>query len=624
MKRTFLVALLCSLFFVVNAQDPGTLDPTFGDDGIAYFAQSNNMDVPAALLVQEDGKIVIVGKSRYDNMNFYVSASRLNADGTIDETFGTNGHTYIQVMPTAYKNEGRAAVLTEDGSIIVVGHIFDGAGTNRSFVLQLDQNGYLNTYFGDEGITLSENNHGIVYEGVDVDSQGRIVVTGYRDDKILATRYTPEGQLDTTFGDGGTTVVEFDGYLMSYGWTVRCDEDDNILIGASRVLVGTDTNRAIVCKLDDTGALDASFGSEGCVNLAVGEGHDYALAIDFQDGDYIVAGHTWLANEPNLRYAAFVTRVSQDGDIDNSFGDNGFIKMEPHANSSHYCYDVKVAEDGQIFGTFYSFYSENYIVLDNGVYVFNLDADGQLNTAFDGDGILELVFDSPEVETKDVALQADGKLLVAGYIWDGNVASDVLVARIHTDVNPGAPAEPSTVEVEVEVLGPHSAMINVTPDENTVDFYASVVSQADYELAGEDAIVNLMIEQLTPMVGEVELTIEGLESETDYVALAFGYNADDEMGEVTVVPFTTEFDNVNEVENNSYSIYPNPVSSVLFVNSGSDSNAVLSIIDMTGRCVKEVEINGNASVNVEDINKGVYFVKIQSESNQTIQKIVVE
>lgn len=77
-------------------------------------------------------------------------------------------------------------------------------------------------------------------------------------------------------------------------------------------------------------------------------------------------------------------------------------------------------------------------------------------------------------------------------------------------------------------------------------------------------------------------------------------------------------DNVAEFENNKYAIYPNPATDAFKVNV--NGNAKVSIFDMTGRCVKEVDVTDNAKINVEDLERGVYFVSV----GERVEKLVIE
>ena len=125
MKKSFITALLCALFIITNAQNPGTLDATFGDNGISRFSiAANNMDHPTAIVAQEDGKIITVGKSKFDNLNYSLYVSRQNPDGTLDPIFAQNGIGIYQA-DLVYLNEAMDAVLAPNGLLYVAGHMFD-------------------------------------------------------------------------------------------------------------------------------------------------------------------------------------------------------------------------------------------------------------------------------------------------------------------------------------------------------------------------------------------------------------------------------------------------------------------------------------------------------------------
>ena len=61
------------------------------------------------------------------------------------------------------------------------------------------------------------------------------------------------------------------------------------------------------------------------------------------------------------------------------------------------------------------------------------------------------------------------------------------------------------------------------------------------------------------------------------------------------------------------------------IESALTGEAQVSIFDMTGRCVKQAVVEmGNASINIENLNKGVYFISVQQDKCHNIQKLVVE
>ena len=79
---------------------------------------------------------------------------------------------------------------------------------------------------------------------------------------------------------------------------------------------------------------------------------------------------------------------------------------------------------------------------------------------------------------------------------------------------------------------------------------------------------------------------------------------------------------VSEITANKFDVYPNPASSVLNIKSELNGEADVIIYDMAGRCVKNIRVNdiGDATIDVNDIEKGVYIVNV----NGNMTKLVVE
>ena len=330
MKKIFTLALMCLLAFTGFSQDPGTFDSSFGTDGMARFAPSSSHDFLEKILIQEDGKILTTGRSRYDNSNYDIYVSRQNTDGSLDATFGTNGISHYQATQAIYINAARDIAFGNDGLIFIAGYTYDFTN-NEAFVLCIDENGFEYPYFGNNGFAVSEYGGGIVYEALDVDSYGRPIVTGYLNDTIVVRRYNAVGQLDPSFGDNGTVQIGFDDALFSFGYAINVLEDNKILVAGTKVELGTNILNAFIMRLKANGTLDNTFGNNGCLNLNVGDFAEYALDIAVDaDGNYLVAGHSEMPNNSETlpKYEAYVTRVLSNGTIDTSFGTNGFTRFE--------------------------------------------------------------------------------------------------------------------------------------------------------------------------------------------------------------------------------------------------------------------------------------------------------
>ena len=540
MKKLFTILFVCLFANVAFAQDnePGAFDPTFGVDGTFRFALSDSHDILDKVLVQPDGKIITIGRSCTDGSSYSIYVSRHNVDGTLDETYGNGGKSFFKVNPAIYMNGAKDAVLAENGLLYITGWTFDADLDNSAYVLCLDENGFVFPMFGENGIMETERGNGIVYEAIDVDSQGRLVTAGYMNDNVLIKRYTTSGEEDLSVKlNPGESV-------FSNAFAVKVVENDDIIIGGFQMVVWYELDgveyviqKALVCKFKSDGTMDASFGNNGVVDIVIGEYAEFVNGISIDnDGNIIATGHSELPsiNQESVlpRYESFVVRITKDGQVDKTFGENadGIVRFEAMVGDgcvNNQDASAVIAADGQIFGTFYSY---NYNDLSSRAYVYNLDKDGKQNEEFVGGGVMgypaSIMMDGDvEIQTQSLALQ-DENLIVGGYIYHSEGAkADVILSRLFTSVE--------------------------LP-----------------EIPGGD---------------------------------------------------TTS---VGELNDNAFRVYPNPASSQLFVES--EDNAQISIIDLTGRCVKEIEATDNVTtIALDDINEGVYFIMIQTENKRVVEKLIV-
>lgn len=93
MKTSFhslvLPALLACTPVLLHAQ-PGTLDPTFGDNGVASLDLGDE-EFGEVMALQPDGKIVVAGYTQVSAFGWDLLVTRFNGDGSLDTDFGTSG-----------------------------------------------------------------------------------------------------------------------------------------------------------------------------------------------------------------------------------------------------------------------------------------------------------------------------------------------------------------------------------------------------------------------------------------------------------------------------------------------------------------------------------------------------
>jgi len=187
----------------------GSYDANFGSIGIVITAPPvafTNLEI-TSLLLQPDGKIVAAGTIWIDYSETFFAARYL-LNGLPDTSFGTNGMWIADASATYGK--------AYDVAIDVQGRlILGGVSGGKPLVARLTALGALDTSFGENGFTSVDYAAGYV-GSIAVDKSGRILFasqSSYEEVGAVAMRFSSDGQLDTTFGDGGRAVSHFDAYL---------------------------------------------------------------------------------------------------------------------------------------------------------------------------------------------------------------------------------------------------------------------------------------------------------------------------------------------------------------------------------------------------------------------------
>ena len=131
-------------FYLLRYNSDGSLDTTFGGgDGMVNTPVGSGSDFGLTMSVQADGKIVVGGYSSNNGSNF--TAIRYNADGTLDNTFGTAGIADIHFGGSS-DDRANAVAIQADGKIVLVGSS-TLSGSTTGAILRLDANGALDTRF---------------------------------------------------------------------------------------------------------------------------------------------------------------------------------------------------------------------------------------------------------------------------------------------------------------------------------------------------------------------------------------------------------------------------------------------------------------------------------------------
>ena len=241
---------------------------------------------------------------------------------------------------------------------------------------------------------------------------------------------TLPGTLDTTFGVGGKAITSVGTNMRSVAHAVAVQPDGKV-VAAGYSLLGTDPNtRAddfLVIRYNADGTLDTSFGGgTGIVTTDLTGFDDIAWAVVIQpDGKIVAAGQANV--DPNASTWGFaIVRYNSDGSLDTSFDGDGIRIVVVGVRSPAYA--MALQPDGKIVIAGDST-SVNGAPISSTV--VRLNSNGSPDTTFDGDGISGAQIGASGDNIRTVAIQPDGKILIAGYASVGTL--DMAVARFNVN-----------------------------------------------------------------------------------------------------------------------------------------------------------------------------------------------
>jgi uncharacterized delta-60 repeat protein len=315
----------------------GTLDTSFGGDGIVTTPLSPGSDTGNAITLQADGKILVSGMSAGE-----LTLVRYNTDGSLDTTFDLDGFALAGTGPG--NDEGLSVKTQPDGKIVVSGYATIGTGT--AFLLaRFNADGSRDASFGANGLVITDVTTGPTPippfqeagQALAILSDGRILVVGQAPtatspSDIALVRYLSDGSLDTSFGTGGI-VTTAAGAAQELGFGVALQPDGRIVVAGGNFTPDSGPNIAVL-RYNADGTLDATFGNGGIVttSIAAGLGSEVALSVALQpDGRIVIGGSSFSPNGPTtggFTNDFTLVRYNSDGSLDATFGGIGNPTIE--------------------------------------------------------------------------------------------------------------------------------------------------------------------------------------------------------------------------------------------------------------------------------------------------------
>jgi uncharacterized delta-60 repeat protein len=354
----------------------------------------------ADIMIQPDGKIIVVGGFTSFNGISNPRIIRLNSDGTRDTAFATSIGS-----GAAFSIQDLA--IQSDGKILLVGNFTTFNGTTAGRIVRLNPDGTRDTAFTTNTGTGANND---VYT-VAVQPDGKIVLSG----NFTAFNGTSINRIVRLNADG-TADASFNANLGS-GLTflapvITVQEDGKILLGGSfSTFNGTVVNGLV--RLNADGTRDTAF----TTNVGTGQTSNIRSITTQPDGKNILVGDFTTFNGATVNS---LVRLNADGTRDTAFTTNAGTGADPNTT----IWDAVVQPDGKIVlgGSFTTFNLKGH------TRIVSLNSDGSVNSDF-------LPILGLTSFPNSIKIQPDGKIIIVGSFTFFNNTPVNGIVRLNLDGN---------------------------------------------------------------------------------------------------------------------------------------------------------------------------------------------
>ncbi|MFC4509066.1 T9SS type A sorting domain-containing protein [Flavobacterium buctense] len=609
---------------IIRLNEDGAIDNSFSI-GLGFNYTVNDV------VIQPDGKIVVCGDfSTYKGLD-QKKIARLLTDGSIDNSFNI-GTSFPNGTSSNDLQSPSKMIVDSNGKLIIIGTFTSYNSSSRSGFVKLLPDGSIDDSCN---FTTNENLYSI-----DISSENKIIVGGSR--KIFRILDNGTQDLSLSYGLGFNNNI-FDTLIKSNG---------KYIVAGQFTEYQAETN--IVVQFNADGTIDNSFN----FNSGLGYVHGFIKTILELPNGQILVGGSFAINVNGTNFSDLV-RVNTDGSIDSSFDapyTNGVINA------------LAVQSDGKIMvgGTF-----SDVNGVSNG-YLIRLNTNGSLDNSFDkGTGFVLGSY----IGVQSIVILSDGKMLIGGnfniynnephnYIMrllpNGSVDSTFQSGDGFNGPLSKIMVQPNNKIIVVGSIGSYDSQ-NICGNNNCgiarLNFNGSLDSSFististnyinDFVLQPDGKIIMGGFSYYiggNPLNNFVRLNPDGSNDNSFNPNAVFSLNEIQSLslfdnGNILV---GGEFDTFNNFDSSNLILlrggeltlsnpsfqqqkivlFPNPVEDRITMILPENQSAIsYSILDFTGKKVFQINAS-NPSINVEYLEKGIYFLKVNTESGDYVSKFI--
>lgn len=609
MKIVYSTLLSFLISYSIFSQAPGSLDLSFNTIGYTSFGTANNtFDNAQDIVTLPNGKMVFCGTTGITG-NLELCVGKMNEDGSLDLTFGTNGYFIFQNAggsDFAYDME-----ILPNGNILVAGAMSITAANPKFILLCLSPNGSLNQDFGEGGIFSLDVDTSEDYARKILLTQTKIIIAGnsklpgFSYDRLVVAACDYNGNLDNSFGTNGLTILSNNGDLSCLGATIGGNGD---IILAGDTYTNNNYN-PILAKFDNTGNIITTFGSNGVWINTSFIGHYFD--IDYNNAQLIISGNYGSG----LTDFLVESRSEVNANLNTSFGTNG--QSIVNINPSDTYYEVIFQTDGKILACGTTGSVGIGAARDFVVSRFNANGTLDLSWGTNGHTITSIFGNWDDAYGMD--LYPDNRLIVAGFSAQTN--TQFAFAR-YTLAASGAGC-----------MNPLACNYNplATIDDGSCILPGSPCNDANPNTMNDSISVDCICVGELIVMGCMDSLSCNYNPNANVLDTSCVYPGDicDDADPTTINDVYLEncecsgqISGLKEI-NSISSIYPNPSSNKITIEFFEVSQgSILLFMDIQGRILMKKVIQSNKeSISVLGFASGTYFVCI--EGSQSIAKKII-
>ena len=320
-----------------------------------------------------------------------------NASGTATVDFGQGNDVAFDVL------------VQPDNKIVAVGTTSTSSSPRFFALTRFNTNGAMDTTFGDNGRVITDFNANAVNEGAfaaAMQPDGKIIAAGYvsiispGEGYFALARYNPNGSLDTTFGSGGKVLTAvFQHINEARAVTVA---QDGQIFAAGYYFGGNQNFQSLVARYSTNGTLQDTFGDFQGIDLGT-ENILRAVAIQ-PDGKIVTGGNFRQSFSSPSSADAKVLRFNADGTLDSSFGSSGRVLISS-PTISEAVNVIALLPDGRVVAGGYS--GQDFLVM-------RFNANGSSDTTFGGGTGRVTTPMGSDSQVNSIIVKPNGKILVSG------------------------------------------------------------------------------------------------------------------------------------------------------------------------------------------------------------------